>query len=422
MSASNQLAAFNYAVQPLGNLQIKNITAAYTVSPSDNNFILNCNPTASFTISMPPASSFPNGFNFTVWNTSTSQTRIITIDPNGSETIDKYSTISILTREGAQIVCDGTNWITSSVKRLQYYSENTMDAGIARPSATGGYAVAIGGGAISGSNYSYAIGANSGGNGSQTATGAGAMALGGSYASGTDSFSAGIANNTSSYGAKGANSIVLGQTAVASGSNAVAIGWSSSSSGSRSIALGYTTIASGNYAYALSAYGSALQPYSATIFGARASSNVQGKAAFGPAYLASLGTIQGGILVLTASTTDATPTVLTSDASTASTINQVILPDASAFAFTGTVVARRQSSGGTASAAWKIEGLIRRESGVGTTTLVASIVTPISNVPLWTLALTADTTNGGLTITFTGAAATNIQSVATVYTSESVYA
>jgi hypothetical protein len=36
--------------------------------------------------------------------------------------------------------------------------------------------------------------------------------------------------------------------------------------------------------------------------------------------------------------------------------------------FTGTVVARQQAAGGTASAAWKVEGLIRREANAGTIT------------------------------------------------------
>jgi hypothetical protein len=66
--------------------------------------------------------------------------------------------------------------------------------------------------------------------------------------------------------------------------------------------------------------------------------------------------------------------------------------------------------------------LIRREGSAGTTTLVASTVTAIDNTPSWALALSADTTNGGLKIEATGAAATNIRWVATVQTSEVTYA
>jgi hypothetical protein len=121
---------------------------------------------------------------------------------------------------------------------------------------------------------------------------------------------------------------------------------------------------------------------------------------------------------LVGSTTDATATVLTSNFSSAGSTNQVILQNNSAYAFTGTIVARQQAAGGTASAAWKVEGLIRREGTAASTTLVASTVTAISNVPGWVIALSADTTNGGLAVTATGAAATNIRWNATTQTSE----
>jgi hypothetical protein len=61
----------------------------------------------------------------------------------------------------------------------------------------------------SSSSYATAIGSNSAGNGSQAVTGSGAMALGGSYASGTDSFAAAVANNTASYGARSTGSNLL---------------------------------------------------------------------------------------------------------------------------------------------------------------------------------------------------------------------
>ncbi len=121
-------------------------------------------------------------------------------------------------------------------------------------------------------------------------------------------------------------------------------------------------------------------------------------------------------------TTDATASVLSSNTSAAGATNQLILPNNSAYAFDGLVISRQQAADGTASAAWKVEGLIRREANAGTTTLVASTVTAISNVPGWTLALSADTTNGGLAVTFTGAAATDIRTVANIRTVEVTYA
>ena len=83
----------------------------------------------------------------------------------------------------------------------------------------------------------------------------------------------------------------------------------------------------------------------------------------------------------------------------------------SAVYFKANVVSRQQASQGTASAAWTIEGLIRREGSAATTTMVTSTVTTISNVPAWTVTCSADTTNGGINITFTGAAATNIRTL-----------
>jgi hypothetical protein len=428
-------------------------TAAYTVVAGDLASVINCSGATSFTVSLTAAATLGAGFNVTVWNTSTTTAMAVTIDPSGAETIDGQATLILRRGEGMQVVCDGTNWQTGDKKTMRGYAENLGTAS-PRPIATGNHAVAIGSGSFActasgtasialgqgnatGSNslaiggdtsvaasstYATAIGLNSNGGGAKAVTSAGAMALGGSYASGTDSFAAAIANNTSTYGAKGANSIAIGQTANASGSNAVAIGWSSESTGTRSIAIGYFANATGNHSAVLSAYGRTNQPYGATLFGARAVSNVEGKASFGPAYLVSDGTVQGGLLVCTAQTTSATPATLTTTNSAVSTTNQVILPNNTAFAFTGTVVARQQASGGTASAAWKVEGLIRREGSTGTTTLVFSTVVAISNVPLWGLALTADTTRGGLNIEATGAAATNVQWVGTILTSETTYA
>jgi len=126
-------------------------------------------------------------------------------------------------------------------------------------------------------------------------------------------------------------------------------------------------------------------------------------------------------MVLMSDTTDATPEALTADNIAPGITNQIILPNNSAYAFSGTIVARQQASQGTATAAWKIEGLIRREGSAGTTVLVNSATTVLDNTPAWGMALTADVTNGGLAITVTGAAATNIRWVATIHTSEVTY-
>lgn len=317
---------------------------------------------------------------------------------------------------GANAVAIGSASVSSNSQSIAI-GFNTLASGSGSTTfgrysqATGNYSYAAGGALSSpitaASSYSSAIGSNSGSNGSKTVTGAGAMALGGSYASGTDSFAAAIANNTSSYGATSANSIAIGYQAKAGPSTfAVAIGTAANASGTGSLALGYNSLASGNYTTTVGIFGQALEERKVAISGG-------GFAARGDA--------QSGIFVLRSDTTSATPEALTTTNSAASTSNQIILPNNSAFAFHGTIVAREQASAGTDSAAWKIEGLIRREGNAASTVLVNSAVTAIDNTPAWGMALSADTTNGGLKIEVTGAAATNIRFVATVHTSECTY-
>ena len=72
--------------------------------------------------------------------------------------------------------------------------------------------------------------------------------------------------------------------------------------------------------------------------------------------------------------------------------------------------------------AWEFKGCIRREANASTTTLVSSTIDEFSAPTGWSIALSADTTNGGLAVTVTGAASTNIRWVATVHTSEVTYA
>jgi hypothetical protein len=250
-------------------------------------------------------------------------------------------------------------------------------------------------------DYGTAIGAAARVHGGNSATEA--TAFGSSYASGTSSFAAAIANNTSSYGASGANSIAIGQTSKASSSNAIALGSSNTSSGVRSVTLGgEVNTASAENSYA---------------FGVRSVSDKIGQYAFG-CWIGQ----QGGMMVLKADTNDATPKAMASNNSAAGSNNQIILPNNSAYAFHGTIIARQQASGGTACAAWKVEGLIRREANAGTTVLVNSATTVLDNTPSWGMALSADTTNGGLAITVNGAASTNVKFVANITTSELTYA
>jgi hypothetical protein len=467
--ANNVVTATSTTATPSA-LTIQNKTGAYTVIAGDLNTIINCT-SGTFTVGLTAAATLGSGFNVTIWNTSATQADAITIDPAGAETIDGVATLILRRGEGMQIVCNGTNWDTGAKKTMRLYAENAASSTI-RSTATGNSGVALGSAATaSGTNCiaiginadssgnrsfaafgtasaifstaiangtaasatnSTAIGVNSADGGSQAVTGAGAMALGGSYASGTDSFAAGISSNASSSGARATGAVALGNFSNANASGAVAIGNGASATGQYSMALGYqtTVTAAGSFAFGATThlYQANATAVNSFAFGAAAQAVLTGKLVISGGDLIAASTyqqgLQTGIQVLRGQTIDATAKVLVSDTglAAAGALNQVILPNNSAFAFTGTIVARQQAAGGTASAAWKVEGLIRREGTAVSTVLVSSSTNTISNVPGWAIALTADTTNGGLAVTVTGAAATNIRWVATIQTSEVTYA
>jgi hypothetical protein len=111
---------------------------------------------------------------------------------------------------------------------------------------------------------------------------------------------------------------------------------------------------------------------------------------------------------------------LASNNSAASTTNQVILPNNSAYTFQGTCIAN-VTAGGTTSG-WKFEGVIKRGANAASTTLVAAVTPTViaqdAGAVTWVLAITADTTNGGIKVEVTGAAATTIRWVVKIETTE----
>jgi len=362
-----------------------------------------------------------------------------------------------------------TNLPSAGIANVVYAANESSPT--AQPSATGANAIAIGDGADSSGNSSIAIGFNSESTGSQNvALGAGkatgtlgslslggfgsgysqasdswAVAIGRSLASGNTSLAMNITNNTSSYGATGANSIAIGyqakatsadsfaigDRAVASGATSLALNSRSTASGSNSIAMGLLSDATGSGSIAIgngySFNGAQATFYNAIAIGQGSLSNKIGKVAISGSAFSASGDSQHGIFVLRVATTNNTATTLITGTDTLSSAtpdadNQIILPNNSAFSFHGTIVARESAASGTDCAAWKVEGLIRREGSAGTTVLVNSATTVLDNTPSWGMALSADTTNGGLKIEVTGAASTNIRWVATIHTSEVTYA
>ncbi len=293
------------------------------------------------------------------------------------------------------------------------------------------------GGTGSQSNYSIAIGYRSKAGVSQytgqyaTALGIEAIAIGrqsvaltDSYASGAGSFAAAIDNNTSSYGATGANSIAIGKFVKATGGYATAIGETTQAQGTNSVCLGYYSQSQGLGTMVMG-YDAQSTAVHCTAIGTHTRNAIDGTFKFSGGMHSAAGDAQVGIYPVLCETTDATATTFVtyhSNTITPQTDNQIVLPNNSAYAFSGTIVARQKASEGTACAAWKIEGLIRREGSAGTTVLVNSAKTILDNTPSWDVTLSADTTNGCLKIQGTGAASTNIRWSSTITTSELTYA
>ena len=119
-------------------------------------------------------------------------------------------------------------------------------------------------------------------------------------------------------------------------------------------------------------------------------------------------------------TTTVTATRITADAGAASASNQLTLRNNSAFRVRGTVVARNTSTNDCKE--WTFEALIKRGASAADTAIVGtpSITSTFADTGAssWGIAVAADTTNGALAITATGAASTNIRWTAVVHSIE----
>jgi hypothetical protein len=236
-------------------------------------------------------------------------------------------------------------------------------------------------------------------------------------ASGDWSAVVGGRNNTASgYGSfVGGGGLNLNGTAAAntaSGNYAfVGAGRFNVASGTDSIALGYNSLANSTQSF--------------TVGNSATSRGINGNTVFtannNP--ISGTGTSQSALLVLARQTTDATPTVLTCDLNAAGGANQVILPNNSAYFFRGEIVSG--VTGGGSTKGWTIEGVIKRGANAASTALVGTpTVTSTygdAGASTWTIAVTADTTNGGLAVTFTGQLATTIRTVAQIRTTEMTF-
>ena len=307
--------------------------------------------------------------------------------------------------------------------------------------AFGTNAQAFGSGAYAANDGALALGHNA-----QAGTRR-AVSLGNSRANGEDSFAAVITNNTTTYGAASTSSIAMGKNAKASGiynvgigginatatggAYALALGSYTTASGNPSIAIGLSNNATSTKTIAIGDNNSSSSSFAVTlgsnnvasssnslVLGSDGEADIIGKIVFSNGYFSARGDSQAGQYILRADTTDATPTVLTTNNSAAGNDDQIIASTDTCITFDGTIVAMQ--NGAQAFASFKIEGLLVNDGG--TTTLANSATTVIDNQSSWGLALSADNTNNALAITVTGEASHNIRWVANIRTSEVTYA
>jgi len=278
-------------------------TADYTAVAGDLGKILDFTANSS-TLSLTAAATLGAGWYVWIKNstTQTSGDHEITIDPNGSETIETSATRILYRGQSMLLVCDGSNFFTISggVHGIAINSE-AHGSSSEWPQAGGDEAIAIGYGSTSAQPYGVAMGwqanaqGNSGvalgyqaygshsavaigkqaeahtghiaiGNNAETSpsgdretsigytsrtAGTDSIALGYSNASAAGSIALGIQTNSSSYGASGTDSIAIGHDAKSSDTKSVAVGPNTVASGLRSTALGYNSVASGQFALAI---------------------------------------------------------------------------------------------------------------------------------------------------------------------------
>lgn len=305
-----------------------------------------------------------------------------------------------------------TDWQKIRTTAAQVASGNySTIAGGQRNTASGGYGTVAGGytnqasgtyGTVAGGDTNIASSSYStvGGGGSNTAqTNTNATVCGGNSntASGQYSFVGGGSSNTAS----GGRAIVAGGGAnTASGINCFLGGGFDNT-----VSSDYGFIGSGRRGTTRAIIGSHVFP-ACSIPIANAT-----------------GITQSALLLLARQTTDATATVLTSNSSAASTTNQVILPNNSAYSFSGEVIAGVTAAGDTAR--WTINGAIKRGANAASTAMVGTATVTMTHfdagAATWAVAVTADTTNGGIKVEVTGAAATTIRWVCKINTTEMTY-
>lgn len=363
-----------------------------------------------------------------------------TTAPNATTPVDSLTSVSATTDADFAIIPKGNGAIIADIPDGAVTGGNKRGANAVDLQQVRLTNAAVASGAqsvISGGYYNTASGPQSsvGGGYQNTASGSQSRVGGGNQNSATSDFAtvAGGTNNTA-----GGRCIVAGGASNSATAYASSLlgGFGNGSNGNyTTVGGGLGNTASNDYSIVIGGASNAATGAYSIAGGASCTANSLGSIALGTGanvnsvlnrnsfanYLAVAGDSQKSTFLFRMRTTTDTITNFTIDGTAASTANQIILANNSSFRFKGTIIAKQSGSSNTA--AWDIDGLITRGASAGTTSLLISNVTLVQNTPAWgTPTLVADTGAGGLRIQIQGAAATNIQWVGNIETTEVIYA
>lgn len=207
----------------------------------------------------------------------------------------------------------------------------------------------------------------------------------------------------------------------ATGAESVAIGVGTTASGDYSTSIGVNSAGVGGTASGISSLslnGGEAASVNALAFGDYVTSrSTRGGKAFGNGRITTTGDAQFRMQQARGQTTNATPLVLTADASTAAATNIFRLSNNSTFTFRVMVTGHRTDSAGRAS--YIFEGCIFRDANAASTTMGQVVKTVIYETTAgYDASVTADTTNGGLIVTVTGASGHTMTWVAHIEAAE----
>ena len=328
-----------------------------------------------------------------------------TAAPNGTVPVAALTATNAATNVDAVFAPKGTGALTARI------ADSTSTGGNKRGANALDLQTSISSAAqVASGSYSVALGSRN------TASGLQAVAIGYSNTSSNTSTTAiGSGNQATNF-----YSVAMGQTCTSSGNTSVAMGYVCTASGSMSVAIGDTCTASGTDSVSFGVNNTAGGAASIVVGGQYGTTRgITGASAWG-SYGAALGQTQSQQFLLRADTAGATPTRLTETGGAAASNNGPVMPNTSTYYCRTRVLARNTTNGDSAS--WSTTALIHREANAASTVLIGTpvITSDYASASLTTcvVAITADTTLGGLAVTVTGIAATNIRWVAHVETLE----